>query len=228
MKPLENEKWNFWQALYLILLLYLIEFALGWLKLPENLGYLKGYINYLLIGFGDGLIFLVALFLFLKIKRGSFADLGMKNFGVKSLLSGLAGGVALFFLVGLFGKFLVNYLGVPKPQSFALVVEGTGSIWQLLPLLLLGGIIVPLKEEMVFRGLIYPPLRKHHGPGGGMLFTALFFGMMHLDFIRFLPLFFGGLILTWLYEKTKSLWPSIIAHGVWNILMTILMWWQKG
>jgi membrane protease YdiL (CAAX protease family) len=51
---------------------------------------------------------------------------------------------------------------------------------------------------------------------------------MHFDFIRFLPLAVGGLVLTWLYEKTKSLWSVIIAHGVWNILMTVLMWLQKG
>jgi len=51
---------------------------------------------------------------------------------------------------------------------------------------------------------------------------------MHFDFIRFLVLVVGGLLLTLLYEKTSSLWSAIIAHGVWNILMTVLMWLQKG
>jgi hypothetical protein len=55
---LVNPKWNFWQALYLILLIYLVEFFLGWLKLPESLGSLQGFINYLIMGFGEGLIFL--------------------------------------------------------------------------------------------------------------------------------------------------------------------------
>jgi membrane protease YdiL (CAAX protease family) len=144
------------------------------------------------------------------------------------MMIGLLGGIFLFISVGVLGNLLVDYLGIPEPQSFALVVEGATSPWQLGLLLLLGGIIVPLKEELVFRGLIYPPLRYGYGKGKGILITALFFGAMHFDFIRFLPLFLGGVVLTWLYEKTKSLWPSIIAHGVWNILMTILMWWQKG
>jgi membrane protease YdiL (CAAX protease family) len=108
------------------------------------------------------------------------------------------------------------------------VVEGANSPWQFFLLLFLGGVIVPLKEELVFRGLIYPPLRQAYGRGRGILLTALFFGMMHFDLIRFFPLFLGGAVLTWLYERTKNLWHAIIAQGIWNMLMTVLMWLQKG
>lgn len=224
---LKNPKWNFWQALYLILLVYLIEYLIGWLELPHNLGVLKGFIEFLLIGFGEGLLFFLALIIFFKILRRPLQDLGLVNLSWHSVYLGIIGGAALFITVGIIGNLLVEYLGIPDPQSFALAVEGAGSIWQLGLLLFLGGVIVPLKEELVFRGLIYPPLRKVYGRGSGILLTALFFGVMHLDFIRFFPLFVGGAVLTWLYEKTQSLWASIIAHGVWNILMTILMWWQK-
>jgi len=228
MNPLEEPKWNFWQVLYLILIIYLVEFFLGWLKPPENLSYQQGYINYLVVGFGHGLIFFIALFLFIKIKKITFADVGLINFGLKSLLAGIAGGIVLFFLIGFFGNFLTDYLGVPQPQSFALVVQGADSIAKLIPLLLLGSIVVPLQEEILFRGLVYPPLRQTYGRGVGILLTALFFGLMHFDFIRFLVLVVGGLLLTLLYEKTRSLWSAIITHGVWNILMTVLMWLQKG
>lgn len=122
----------------------------------------------------------------------------------------------------------MEYFGKPEPQSFALAVEGVDSIWQLMPLVLLGGFIVPLKEEMIFRGLIYPPLRQGYGKAKGILSAGLFFGLMHFDLIRFVPLVIGGLVLTFLYERSKSLWTSVVAHGVWNILMVILMWWQRG
>lgn len=228
MNPFEDSKWNFWQALYLILLVYIIEFALGWLKTIENLGFLNGYMRYLEVGFGDALLFFAGLFLFSKIRRVSASDLGLGNFNWKSLLAGLGGGIVLFFVVGLLGNLAVEYLGSPEPQSFALVVAGTDSIWQLVPLVLLGGVIVPLKEELIFRALIYPPLRKGYGKALGIIYTALFFGLLHFDLIRFIPLLIGGLVLTWLYERTKCLWTSVIAHGVWNILMVMLMWWQRG
>ncbi|RNC29429.1 MAG: hypothetical protein AWM53_00427 [Candidatus Dichloromethanomonas elyunquensis] len=225
---LHHPKWNFSQALYLILVVYLIEFFLGWLKLPEGLGSLKGFINYLLVGFGEGFLFFIALVLFFRILHRPISDLGVINFGLRNLLFGIVGGIFLFISVGVLGNLIVEYLGVPDPQSFALAVSGSDSHWQFALLLFLGGVIVPLQEELIFRGLIYPPLRKAYGKGLGILLTALFFGTLHFDLIRFLPLFLGGLVLTWLYEKTRSLWPSIIAHGIWNILMTVLMWWQKG
>jgi membrane protease YdiL (CAAX protease family) len=223
-----DPQWNFPQALYLILLVYLLELFLGWLKLPESLSGLRGFINYMLVGFGDGFLFLLALVLFLKILHQPVGELGLLHFNFKNILLGLGGGIFLFIAVGFIGNVIVKYLGVPDPQSFALVVSGAGSIWQFVLLLVLGGVVVPLKEELIFRGLIYPPLRKAYGKGSGVLATALFFGAMHFDLIRFVPLFLGGLVLTWLYEKTRSLWPCILAHGIWNILMTVLMWWQKG
>ncbi len=226
--PFYNPKWNFWQALYLILIVYLIILALGWLRPPHNLTSLEGYINYLKIGFGEGLLFFTALIIFFQLKKRPLTDLGLVNLNVRNIVTGLGGGIILFLSVGLLGNVLVQYLGVPDPQSFALVISGAHSTWQLGLLLLLGGIIVPLKEELVFRGLIYPPLRKGYGKIGGILLTALFFSILHFDLIRFFPLLLGGVVLTWLYEKTKSLWPSIIAHGTWNTLMILLMWWQKG
>lgn len=221
-------KWNFWQALYLILVVYLIVWALGWLRPPSNLGSLEGYINYLKIGFGEGLLFFTALIVFFKLKKRPLIDLGLINLSPKNAIIGIGGGITLFLSVGLLGNVFVQYLGVPNPQSFALVISGADSIWQLGLLLLLGGIIVPLKEELIFRGLIYPPLRKGYGKVGGIIFTALFFSLLHFDLVRFFPLLLGGVVLTWLYEKTTSLWPSIIAHGTWNSLMILLMWWQKG
>ena len=226
--PFKNPKWNFWQALYLILIVYIIVFVLGFLRPPSNLGSLEGYLNYLKVGFGEGLMFFLALIVFFKLIRRPLTDLGLVNLGLKNILIGLAGGIVLFLSVGLLGNLLVEYLGVPDPQSFALVISGANSTWQLAVLLLLGGIIVPLKEELVFRGLIYPPLRKGYGKTGGILLTAMFFGILHFDLIRFLPLLLGGVVLTLIYERTQSLWSSIIAHGTWNSLMILLMWWQKG
>lgn len=225
---LNEPKWNFSQALYLILIVYLIEYFLGWFKLPTFLSSVEGFLNYMFIGFGEGLLYFIAIILFFKILRTPLSSIGLIHFGWPSALTGLIGGVFLFFSVGLLGNFLVEYLGNPEPQSFALVVDGADSLWQFGLLLLLGGVIVPLKEELVFRGLIYPPLRKVYGKWGGVILTALFFGAMHFDFIRFIPLFLGGVVLTWLYERTQSLWSAVIAHGVWNILMTTIMWWQKG
>lgn len=226
--PLKRPKWNFWQALFLILILYFLEYILGWLRPPADPGSLDGFIRFIVIGFGDTLLSFLLLFFFLKIIRGSFADLGLNKFRTSQFVIGFIGGILLSVAVGLLGNLIVDSLGTPEPQSFALAVKGAYASWQLILLLLLGGVMVPLKEELIFRGLVYPPVKKAYGPVKGIILTALFFAVFHFDLIRFLPLLLGGLVLTWMYQKTASIWPSIIAHGTWNVLMTALIWVQKG
>lgn len=220
---MDNCKWNFWQALFLILIIYTIEYSLGWLEAPNDLGSLQSFISYHLIGIGDVLLSISLLYIFLRLLKQNFLNLGLDNFKLRYLLYGLPGGVGLFLCIGIIGNLIISYFGNPEPQSFALVVEGADSIWQFALLFFLGGIIVPLKEELIFRGLVYPPLKSENGSLKGILLASLFFAAFHFDVIRFIPLFIGGLGLTWLFHKTRSLWPSIIAHSTWNFLMIILM-----
>jgi membrane protease YdiL (CAAX protease family) len=83
-------------------------------------------------------------------------------------------------------------------------------------------------EELLFRGALYPPLRGSCGPRLAVFLVALIFAVIHFDAMRFLPLLVGGVGLTWLLEKSRSLWPGIVAHGVWNLVMVAVILWQGG
>jgi hypothetical protein len=58
-----------------------------------------------------------------------------------------------------------------------------------------------------------------------LLIASSFFGLVHFDLIRFIPITLGGIWLTLLYEQTGSLYTSITAHAVWNTLMVLLIFW---
>lgn len=225
--PPRRPNWNVWQGLFLLLLIYLIEYALGWLRTPQELDQLQGFLRFFAVGLGEVLLYFVVIFSFFRIIRRPFSELGFVRPRGRYVILGVVMGVVLFVAVGLLGNFLASWLGTPAPQSFTLVVMGAEYNWQFFLLLILGGILAPLKEEVIFRGIFYPPFRSAYGRGKGILFTASLFAFLHIDVVRFLPLFIGGIVLTWLYEKTSSLWPSILAHGTWNILMASALWIQR-
>lgn len=225
--PPNNPRWNVWQGLFLLLIIYLIELPLGWFKTPQDLDQMQGFLRFLAVGVGEVILYLGLLSLLFKGLGRSLRDLGFVRPRGRYLLLGLFMGIFLFFSVGLLGNFLENWFGTPAPQSFTLAVKGASYPWQVILLIFLGGVLAPIKEEAFFRGLFYPPLRKMLGRGKGILLTAGFFAVLHFDMIRFLPLLIGGIVLTWLYEKTSSLWPSIVAHGTWNILMALALWVQR-
>ncbi|ACL19612.1 Abortive infection protein [Desulfitobacterium hafniense DCB-2] len=225
--PPRHPVWNVWQGLFLLLIIYGIEFFLGWLRTPKDLDQLEGFFRFLTVGMGEALLYLIIILCFFKLIRRPLRELGLVRPHVRYILLGLMMGVFLLVVVGLIGNFLANKLGTPAPQSFTLVLMGAQYDWQLMLLIILGGMIAPIKEEVFFRGIFYPPFRQGYGRGKGILFTAGLFALLHFDVLRFIPLLVGGVVLTWLYEKTGSLWPSIIAHGTWNTLMALMVWIQR-
>ena len=70
----------------------------------------------------------------------------------------------------------------------------------------------PILEEMLFRGAITKELLKHYNPKLAILLSALVFGVFHINPAQILTAFLMGLLLAWLYYKTRSLVPGILVH----------------
>jgi membrane protease YdiL (CAAX protease family) len=92
----------------------------------------------------------------------------------------------------------------------------------LLPLLLIG-FIGPFVEEVVFRGVIQSHLVRRHGPWWGILITSLFFGIYHWDLGQGLLAVIIGVYLGYMAYRTRSIWPSILAHMLVNTSSSILV-----
>lgn len=86
-------------------------------------------------------------------------------------------------------------------------------------------ILPGLVEETLFRGVFYSKVRKAN-PIKGILLTALFFGIAHMNFQQFCYAFFLGIVFGLLIEATDSILSSITAHMIFNgssLLLTYLM-----
>lgn len=83
-------------------------------------------------------------------------------------------------------------------------------------------LIAPVLEEIIFRGLVQSALLDLLGTARRwpIIFIAgALFSLMHMQGVSWhaLPgLFLLGLILGWLYETHRSLWPCIIVHVLFN------------
>ena len=77
-------------------------------------------------------------------------------------------------------------------------------------------VAAPLCEEVVFRGYLYPVMKKYAGIFAAALCSSLIFAAAHGNLTAMLPLFIFGGILVFLYEKTGSLWAPIAAHFCFN------------
>ena len=82
-------------------------------------------------------------------------------------------------------------------------------------------VMAPLVEEAICRGAIERRLlEKYRNPWVGILISALIFSLLHFNFEQGIQT--GGLLLGWVYYRTRNLWPCIFIHALNNILATIL------
>lgn len=91
-----------------------------------------------------------------------------------------------------------------------------------LPLQLVGlAVIVPIFEELLYRGVIYNRLKVNLPKYSSIGISAFLFGTMHGNLVQMLYAFILGIVFAWLYEVYKSIWAPIIAHMFMNLTSVI-------
>lgn len=91
--------------------------------------------------------------------------------------------------------------------------------------LLLGGLVIPVLEEVMFRGLLLQGLLRQRRPWVAIGQQALLFGLVHFNPSQSLNAFFLGLLLGWLCYRTGSLLVCIGIHALNNLLAFGMMIW---
>jgi len=76
-------------------------------------------------------------------------------------------------------------------------------------------VVLPITEEIIFRGALYGGLRRMVPPWLAMGCAGILFGLMH-DGASVLPVATLGILLAWTYERTGSLKVPCLLHGLHN------------
>ncbi len=155
----------------------------------------------------------------------SWADLGFRP--VDRRWYGRAVAIAIFLVPAVA---LVNYgigqiEGKPfeNPQIYA--IAPAGFTWPgLIVMTLVAGVAAPFAEEVAFRGLFFPWLRERIGLIAGVAISALAFASLH-GVPQLIPsLAIIGAVLAVLYHRCGSLYPVMLAHGLFNAIMVVALY----
>ena len=80
------------------------------------------------------------------------------------------------------------------------------------------GIVSPIAEELLFRGIIYGSLRRMTKPMSAMFLSAAFFGMYHLNSVQGIYGFLMGCLMVYAYEYFGDFKAPLAVHMISNIL----------
>ncbi len=96
-----------------------------------------------------------------------------------------------------------------------------GSSWLVAGEALDGIVWAPLVEEIAFRGVLFATLRTRMGVWPAVVSSAAIFALAHgYSVVGFASVFLSGVLWALAYERTRSLWPGMLAHGLNNLLVT--------
>lgn len=133
--------------------------------------------------------------------------------GLVSAISILVNGTSIFSLFSLEGL----------KQSY-----GGGSLVDHVFFLIAFVFIIPISEELFFRGWMFSALQNKFQWVIAAIITAAFSSVFLIGNIGFFFLFLMGIIYAVAYEKTGSIFTSIVSHVVCNLIITIMIWIKGG
>ena len=143
-----------------------------------------------------------------------------------------------YALLGMFGMFIVTDLGGSLGQGLTHTKQPEQVVQMFLAIhdartvvffVIFAIVLAPIFEETIFRLFLFNLGLRYGGFWGGAIFSGLLFGFAHWDtcgsakgllFGTVLPLALGGMVLSWVYYRSRNAYTSMISHGLFNAVST--------
>ena len=123
--------------------------------------------------------------------------------------------------IGAFGMALNNFIAMtPLVQVSAGFQNANENFFagEMAIQILASCVVVPVTEELLFRGIILRRAVMMSGEKMGILCSALLFGIIHMNLVQFLYAAVLGVLLAILVLKTKKVSLTIIGHASANLI----------
>nr|WP_072536784.1 type II CAAX endopeptidase family protein [Anaerococcus mediterraneensis] len=180
-------------------------------------------INYIIYGVFVGQIAKsIVLIFYVKKRKKNYSGEYIKNEKIENPLIYIGVGLGT---VG-FGHLLVNAIlklfeGSPLVTDAFDIFEkafSANSTIDGLVVIFVVAIGAPIVEEYLFRGVLFEELGNSKAT---IFLTSLVFGIYHFNIVQTPNTFFMGLVLAYVYYKTRSIKAPIIIHATNNILAMV-------
>jgi uncharacterized protein len=148
----------------------------------------------------------------------SFSSIGLRSVSWRWLLAGTSIGLLGWAAnVGISFAYVWLTGDASNPQE-PLVNAAQESTLQFTLMLMLGALVVPLAEELLFRGILYTWLRRW-GVAVAVGVSAIVFGLFHGVSVVLPAAILLGVLTALIYEKSGSLWPAVMVHVANNAIV---------
>lgn len=192
----------------------------------------RGSLTVSVLAYGVNILFFAGSVLLIGVARGKLSLREMGFIPPRISASWFVGAILLSLallplrgIIGVIAQYLSggtlagmqNRLDIIAPESFTWI--------GFLVTLIGAGILVPIAEEMYFRGALFTWFRQRYNFPIAMLASSLLFAFGHIDTVGVVAASFVlALVNAWVFEKSRTLWAPILMHITTNSFAVIVIY----
>jgi len=128
-------------------------------------------------------------------------------------------------------EYLLTKAGLPvERQDMVDILQNSDSTALKLSLVLVAVLLVPITEEVLFRGGLFRYFRTRIPRSAAIVLTSALFGALHVSWgdhlgglASFAPLAVLAVVFCLAYERTGSIGTTIVAHALFNLNTLVLL-----
>ncbi|MGI0487665.1 type II CAAX prenyl endopeptidase Rce1 family protein [Pantanalinema rosaneae CENA516] len=129
-------------------------------------------------------------------------------------IGGYLAALPLVILVSLINQQIWQGKGGSNP-ILPIALENKDSV-ALTIFFITASVAAPIFEELLFRGFLLPSLTRYFPMWGAIALSSVIFAVAHLNLSEVLPLMTLGMVLGFVYVRSRNLLSSMLLHGIWN------------
>lgn len=164
------------------------------------------------------------LWQFLRYRKISFSEIGVKKPNFENILAALPAYVAYFALFSVAFLLLRDITSIDTEQEQQIGFDGASGLLPL-TLVFISLVILPaVVEEIMVRGFLYGGLIKKYSKISAAIIASVIFGIAHLQlgsgepplWIAAADTFILSMVLIYLREVTGNIWAGVVVHIIKN------------
>lgn len=232
-EPLTAAVWSLPGAVGLLGLMIAATLAAGFALAAVRSVDLGESVSSLVGGIALALVYVVVLAVVWVAARRRGVDfassVGLRRVGIVEVLAaGIAMAVAGRLLAGLWALLLAAFdISLPGADLDPTAAFGEGPV-AVAMIVLVGVVLAPFVEEVVFRGVLMPAFARRGGMTLGVIASSAAFAIVHFSAYAMPPIFGLALVLCAGFIRSRSLWVAVVAHAMFNAVGIGLLYFLRG
>lgn len=220
---LDNPPWGLWDVLKVAAVFAAGSEAFRWILPGHAYQPFMNPNDWLSEAFARVLLIGTVLYVARGERNARLADLGIRHPIWYAVMVGTLGFLILQTLLDGIDTYMLRNVR-PWPMQPALqAILHTKSSLTLGIAAFVAVVITPIAEELFFRGMLQPALQKWVGARYAIVLSAAFFALMHMDIYVIPIMLVMGVVLGYVYYRTRSIIAPVLVHMAHNGVVMLLL-----